>query len=121
VFENASVMPRVSSPAAISAYTETVNAVSFGAAVVAGAPALIATSLADDGGWTAREGLAGPRLPTLRTPEGGPFLALLLPPGDHRVFLEYSPPGFRAGALASAGTLAAAAILFVVSRRRRAA
>ena len=119
VFENASVMPRVSGPAAISAYTETVNTVSFRASVPAAAPALVATSLADDGGWIARDGAAGERLPTIRTARGGPFLALSLPPGDHRVLLEYLPPGFRAGALASAATLAAVAILLVVSRRGR--
>jgi hypothetical protein len=119
VFENASVIPRISGPAAISAYSETVNTVSFRASVAAGAPALVATSLTDDGGWTALEGKAGPRIPTLRAPGGGPFLALSLPPGDHRVRLEYSPPGFRVGALVSAATLAAAAILLVVSRRRR--
>lgn len=119
VFENASVMPRVSGPAAISAYTETVNTVSFRASVPAAAPALVATSLADDGGWIARDGASGERLPTIRTAGDGPFLALSLPPGDHRVLLEYLPPGFRAGALASAATLAAVAILLVVSRRRR--
>ena len=119
LFENALVMPRVSGPAAISAYSETVNTVAFRASVAAGAPALVATSLADDGGWTAREGHAGPRIATLRTPGGGPFLALSLSPGDHRVVLEYSPPGFRAGMLLSVATLVAAAVALFVAWRRR--
>jgi hypothetical protein len=123
VFENAAVMPRVYSsgrgPAAISAYSETVNTVAFRASVAAGAPAVVVTSLTEDGGWRAREGKGGPRIATLRTPGGGPFLALSLPPGEHQVLLEYSSPGFREGALLSAATLVAAAIALVVSRRRR--
>lgn len=132
VFENASVMPRVFAPAwlddaggrangraAISAYSETVDTVAFRASVAAGTPALVVTSLSDDGGWTARDGKGGRRIATLRA--NGPFLALSLPSGEHRVLLEYSSPGFREGALVSAATLAAMAILIAVaaSRRRR--
>jgi uncharacterized membrane protein YfhO len=77
----------------------------------------VLTSLFDDGGWTAREGEGGRRIPALRG--NGPFLALLLPPGAHRVVLEYSSPGFREGALLSGVTLVAAAIALVAMRRRR--
>jgi hypothetical protein len=130
VFENASVLPRVFAPAwldaaggrengraVISAYSETVNRAAFRASVAAGMPALVVASLTDDGGWTAREGKSGRRIATLRA--NGPFLALSLPPGEHRVLLEYSSPGFREGALLSAATLVAIAIAVVASRRRR--
>jgi hypothetical protein len=128
VFENAGVMPRVFAPvwsdsagghangrASISAYSETVDTAVFRASVDPGPPALVVTSLFDDGGWTAHE--SGRRVAKLRG--NGPFLALSLPPGAHRVILEYSSPGFREGALLSAVTLAAAAIALVASRRRR--
>ena len=121
VFENAAVMPRVYAsgmgPAAISGYSETVNTAGFRASVTAGDPALVVTSLTEDGGWTAREGKGGRRMAILRA--NGPFVALSLPPGEHRVLLEYSSPGFREGALLSAATLVAAAIALAVSRRRR--
>ncbi len=122
VFENSSVMSRVftsgNASAAISAYAETVNTVTFRAAVPAGSSALVSTSLTDDGGWTARDA-SGRRIETQRTPGGGPFVALSLPPGEHRVLLRYSPRGFRAGALLSGVTLVAAAIALAASRRRR--
>jgi hypothetical protein len=130
VFENADVMSRVFAPvwsdaagsrtngrASISAYSETVDTAVFRASVDPGPPALVLTSLFDDGGWTAREGEGGRRIPALRG--NGPFLALLLPPGAHRVVLEYSSPGFREGALLSGVTLVAAAIALVAMRRRR--
>jgi hypothetical protein len=130
VFENSSVLPRVFAPAwldavgsrengraVISAYSETVNRVGFHASVAAGMPALVVASLTDDGGWTARDGEDGRRIATLRAK--GPFLALPLPPGEHRVLLEYSSPGFREGALVSAATLVAMAIAVAAWRRRR--
>jgi hypothetical protein len=124
VFENSSVRPRVyasgNGPAAISDYSEAVNTVAFRAAVPVGAPALVATSLTDDGGWSARDD-SGRHIEKVRTRGGGPFLTLSLPAGEHRVLLEYSPPGFRGGALVSGATLVAAAIALVVSRRRRTA
>ena len=85
VFENSSVMPRVypsgneKGPAAISEYSETVNTVAFRVTVPAGSPALVATSLTNDGGWTASDE-GGRRRPNLRH---APFLALSLPPGEH--------------------------------------
>jgi hypothetical protein len=118
VFENSSVMPRIFGPARISAYSETVNAVAFRASVAGVSPALVETSLIDDGGWTAVDE-AGQRIAARRAQ--GPFLALLLPPGDHAVGLRYVSPGFREGALLSVATLGAAAIALAVSRRRRAA
>jgi hypothetical protein len=118
VFENSSVMPRIFGPARISFDSETVNTVAFRASVAAGSPALVETSLTDDGGWTACDE-SGRRIATRRAE--GPFLALLLPPGKHGIVLRYVSPGFREGALLSVATLVAAAIALAVSRRRRAA
>jgi uncharacterized membrane protein YfhO len=112
------VLPRIFGPARISFDSETVNTVVFRAFVAAGSPALVATSLTDDGGWTAHDE-SGRRIATRRAE--GPFLAFLLPPGEHGVVLRYVSPGFREGALLSVATLCAAAIALAVSRRRRAA
>ena len=98
---------------AISRYRETANTVRFHASVVAAGSALLATSFADDGGWTARAGPADVSLGRAN----GPFLALLLPPGEHDVVLRYVAPGFRLGAAISLAALAACA-LAVVARRR---
>ena len=122
LFENASVMPRVYSsgnegPAAISEYSETTDTAAFRASVPAGAAAPLIASLANDGGWTARDE-AGRRIPTRRA--NGPFLGLALPPGDHRVLLRYVAPGFREGALLSGASLLAAAVLVAISRRKTA-
>jgi hypothetical protein len=117
LFENTGVMPRVVGPAAISEYVETADTVSFRASVPGGAAAPVVASLANDGGWTARDE-AGRRIPTRRA--NGPFLGLLLPPGDHRVHLRYVAPGFREGAMLSGATLVAAAGLLLLSRRKTA-
>ena len=117
LFENTRVMPRVVGPAAISEYSETADTVSFRASAPGGAAAPLVASLANDGGWTARDE-AGRPIPTRRA--HGPFLGLLLPPGDHRVHLRYVAPGFREGALLSGATLIAAAMLLLLSRRKTA-
>jgi hypothetical protein len=103
----------------VTEYRETGNAVSFLANVSAGpGQAILVTSLASDGGWRAFDGGDAP-LPVGRA--NGPFLALALPAGAHRVRLEYRPPGWRLGAWISLGSLAVAAAAVVAARRRRGA
>jgi Bacterial membrane protein YfhO len=103
--------------AAITAYRETTNGVTFDADVAGGSPgAWIVLSLVQDGGWSAKDD-AGRGLPLLRA--NGPFLALRLPPGKTRVRLSYSPPGFRAGAWISATVLVALVALAAAAVRRR--
>ncbi len=58
-------------------------------------PRWLASSLYQDGGWTLR--VDGHPVPTTRS--NGPFLAALLPAGEHRLELCYRPPGFLAGCL----------------------
>ena len=99
--------------AAISRYRETANTVRFHASVAAGGPALVATSIVDDGGWTARgrgDGVALGRV-------NGPFLALLIPPGERDVVLRYTAPGFRLGATISLVALLAFAVALAAGRR----
>jgi len=107
-------------PVAISGYAESTNAASFAARVAEGSgPGLVVLSLVQDGGWSARDASGAP-VPTFLA--NGPFLALRLAPGEHRVALTYCPPGLRLGfavSLATLGLLAAAAVLG--RRRRRAA
>jgi hypothetical protein len=109
-FENTSVLPRVRGDrVAVSGYRETTNTAGFRAQVAAGGDALVTTSLAQDGGWSARNG-AGRPIPTGRAPDG-PFLTLTLPPGDQEVRLLYRPPGWREGLLISLASLALLAAL----------
>lgn len=75
---------------------------------------VLVTSLVQDGGWDARDE-ARVALPT--TLANGPFLALRVPSGDHRVFLRYVPPGWRAGYALS--LLTATALLATAIGRRR--
>lgn len=104
--------------AEISEYREGTNDASFAARVPEGT-AWVVLSLVQDGGWSARDGEGRP-VPVLRA--NGPFLALALPAGDHRVALRYSPPGFRAGAAIAGSTAALLAIGagFARAARRRA-
>lgn len=81
-----------------------------------GGPALLVTSLVNDGGWRARDE-EGTVIPTGRA--NGPFLALSVPAGDRRIRLDYASPGFRAGAAVSAVSLAAAAAAAAVALARR--
>jgi hypothetical protein len=123
VFENGQVLPRVFAPpergsdgsVRVSDYREETNSASFRAAAPP-AGAVVVASLVQDGGWTARDE-TGSRLSTFRA--SGPFLAITLPGGDHRVRLSYAPPGSKAGALVSLGTLAA--VLVIGAARRHGA
>jgi len=100
--------------AAITAYRETTNGVSFDADVAEGPDAWVVLSIVQDGGWSAEHG-RGLSLPVFRA--NGPFLALRLPPGKTSVHLRYSPPGFRAGVWISTSTLVV--LTAAVVRRRR--
>ncbi|HKF45004.1 MAG TPA: hypothetical protein VKG01_18045 [Thermoanaerobaculia bacterium] len=84
-------------PVEISEYRESGNRISFRIHAEAGTSgAWIVGSLVQDGGWTARDenGLLVPA-----TLANGPFLALRVPRGDHRIVLTYRPPGFPPGFL----------------------
>lgn len=87
--------------AVVSRYAESANTVRFHATVAPGSPALLATSLVDDGAWTARG-----RGDVSVGRANGPFLAVLLPPGEHDVRLRYTAPGFLEGAAVSLVALA---------------
>jgi hypothetical protein len=113
---NARPVPGANGTAAVSGYRESDNSVRFHAAVALGRPALLATSLADDGGWAARGD--GSKISLGRA--NGPFLALVLPPGEHDVVLRYTAPGFRLGATISVAGLLAFAIAIAAGRRAHA-
>jgi hypothetical protein len=100
--------------AVVSEYFESGNSVAFRASVGAGQPSLLVTSLTDDGGWTAEDD--GRRIAAGRA--NGPFLALLLRPGEHAVRMKYSPPGFREGVWISLAGLVALSISLAAVRRR---
>jgi hypothetical protein len=103
--------------AVLSRYEESTNAVRLDASVPAGSDgAWVVLSIVQDGGWSARDA-EGRVLAVHRA--NGPFLALRLPPGDTRVRLEYSPPGFRAGVAISAATVLVLAAVAVRRRRLR--
>ena len=124
LFENTQAMPRVfvsaASPgrgqgtAEVGSYRESTNAVSF---QVRGSTqgVLLETSLVDDGGWSATSS----RGPVRIARKDGPFVSLVLPPGDQAVRLRYLPPGFREGAAVSAATVLFLAAAASWSRRRR--
>jgi hypothetical protein len=100
--------------AVVSRYSESANGVRFHASVAGSGPALLVTSIVDDGGWTARTA-AGSDVSVGRA--NGPFLALLLPPGRHAVRLRYAAPGFRQGAAVSLAGFAAVALMLWLRRR----
>jgi hypothetical protein len=100
--------------AVISGIRERTNALAFTAAVPE-TGALAVVTVVQDGGWRARD----ERGPLASGRANGPFLAIALRPGTHRVTVAYLPPGFRAGAVISAGTLLASALGVVAVRRRR--
>ena len=103
---------RENGPVEIADYAESGSRVSFRSR--ASAPAVLATSLVQDGGWTARDG-DGSRLET--TLVDGPFLAVIVPAGQTRVRLAYAPPGWRWG-LALSGATALLLAAAAAGRRR---
>ncbi len=98
----------------ISSYAERTNSASFDARVAGGAPAFVVLSLVQDGGWSARDDSGEIR--TLLA--NGPFLALRLEPGSHRIRLVYRPPGLLLGASISIATMALLAALWFRVRKR---
>ncbi|HTO75189.1 MAG TPA: YfhO family protein [Thermoanaerobaculia bacterium] len=112
-------IPSENGRAEILDYAETADRVTFrvrtsGASSASGA--ILVASLVNDGGWRARDE-TGRRLTIARA--DGPFLAVHVPAGEHRIRLDYAPPGFRAGALVSAGTLLAAVLVWALRRVQR--
>ena len=101
--------------AVVSGYSESANRIRFEASVAAPGPAILVTSLVDDGGWTARTE-AGSKVSLGRA--NGPFLALLLEPGRHVLRLRYTAPGFRAGSAVSLAALLAVGLVLVLRRKR---
>jgi hypothetical protein len=100
--------------AEIGDYGQETNAFSF-TARVASEGAWVVLSFVQDGGWSARDA-AGRRLALHRA--NGPFLALRLPHGSHRVRLTYRPPGLAAGGAVSACALLAVVGFGLVRARR---
>ena len=134
VFENSQAFPRVfpADPSAlleISDYRESTNRVAFHSRAPGDRFVLASASLVQDGGWSARDE-AGRKVPVARlrgtsqSPPGiglagGPFLEISIPPGDHDLILDYSPPGFRAGCAISFAALLVAAGAGAFARRAR--
>jgi len=119
VFQNGRVLPRVfpagTGAARVTGYRETTNEVSFVADVESGS-AVLFSSLVSDGGWTARDE-RNVRLPVTRA--NGPFLAVTVPRGSHRVRLRYSPPGLLPGIAVSLASAAVALAAAPRDRRKR--
>lgn len=103
---------------AVRRLRETTNTVSF-LATVTGGPVVAVASYVQDGGWT----VTIDEEPSSLTLANGPFLAIPIPEGTHRVALVYRPPGLRSGLLISLATLVGGAGALGVRaavRRRRA-
>lgn len=92
--------PAVNGPVRVIDYRESTNSASFRTAAPGGG-AVVVASLVQDGGWTARDE-TGRKLPMGRA--NGPFLAVAIPGGDHRIQLRYAPPGSKPGAAATGAT-----------------
>ena len=86
-------------------------------AVSTSEPGLVVLTRSFDSGWRAR--LDGAPVPALRADLA--FLGVLVPAGDHRVELEYRPPGYRTGLAISGASfvLLAALVLAGPSPLRR--
>lgn len=95
----------------LAAYEESTNTISFRARVAEG-PAIIVLSVVQDGGWTARDA-RGAKVDVRRA--NGPFLAVVLRPGNHDIRLQYVPAGFAGGAVVSVAVVTGLAVL--VGRR----
>jgi len=100
--------------AEVTEYRESTNEASFRARV-SSREAFLVTSLIQDGGWSASD--EDTPTPSL-TRANGPFLALRLGAGDHRIRLRYRPPGFSTGLWISIASLAVAVARGTLSRRR---
>jgi hypothetical protein len=114
VLENRAFPPAgvVDNPSvAVGQVVEKTNTVRFSASVSGLRSSVLISSLVTDGGWSAQDEHGKQLSVGLAT---GPFLALVVPPGEHVVTLTYWPPGFRIGSVLSLLTLVAlaAAILF---------
>jgi uncharacterized membrane protein YfhO len=72
-------------------------------------------SLPYDKGWTVR--IDGRRVHTREVL--GSLTAFYVPPGTHKIEMNYVPQGFAAGIAVTAASLAAAFAYFVALRRRR--
>lgn len=106
--------PATNGPVRVSDYRESTNSAIFRTNALGG-PAVVVASLVQDGGWTARDE-TGASLSTGKA--NGPFLAVAIPGGDHRIRLRYAPPGSKAGAVV---TFATAALLLPAAVTRWAA
>jgi Bacterial membrane protein YfhO len=99
----------------VGRYAETTNAIAFQARVTSG-PAYVVLSVVQDGGWSARDG-RGAALEVRHA--NGPFMAVVLPQGEHAVTLTYRPPGFPIGsAISLAAAVALAGLALAASRGR---
>ncbi|MGH9364529.1 MAG: DUF6044 family protein [Thermoanaerobaculia bacterium] len=108
---------RANGEAEIHDYAEAVSRVTFRVRARGGSPeTILVSSLVQDGGWSGRDE-NGRRLPT--TLANGPFLAVSVPDGAHKVVLDYAPPGSRTGLLVSLGTLLCMAVAAVAMRASR--
>ena len=124
VFENADVFPRFFSTdpsrvLEVSDYRESTNRIAFHSRAPGDRSVLAVGSIVQDGGWSAREETGKPlSVARLRGPSpgerpfgraGGLFLGVSIPPGEHDIVLDYSPPGFRIGSWISLAALLLAA------------
>lgn len=100
----------------ISDFHEETNGANFLARVSGNYPAVAVASYVQDGGWSARDS-SGRALATSQI--DGPFLALLLPPGEHWITLTWRPPGWRAGCAISLATLLAVLFLALFQKTGR--
>lgn len=106
--------PAVNGPARVADYRESTNSALFRTSAPGGG-AVVVASLVQDGGWTARDE-TGRTLPTGKA--NGPFLAIAVPGGAHRIRVRYAPPGSRPGA---AVTLLTGTVLLAEAVARRVA